>query len=331
MKKIFKILIPLLFCAIYSNALDTPNWFLKHKPTECSLSLYMGKSKCVKLVHQEINERLNVTYKNILKYVSEDKTTQLTKEYNLLLKLKNNLCAGHLDFKTELKCKKMEEMLDKEYKNILANIDAVKLVKKYPIWLDMRDEFCSMYSNNQTQLQLCYIDLGIDKLYEFWDIEWEIDSIPYFEGKWISCDKDYYDNSISCTLSFFVEQNYKICGAWRNMEVDYIKGVRANFWKAKEDGVAYTGIGCYDGNNDDEVCSVYTVGNESKRLNKEQLDSNVSNWHSFDYDYTISGQYYYDKGFFQKSNIKTPFLPNEKEELVKNNKWLQDCLKQKED
>ncbi|MDR1285618.1 MAG: hypothetical protein LBJ88_05415 [Campylobacteraceae bacterium] len=326
MKPIVKLLIFLIFCFQYVNA--SPNWFLRYEPTECSLSLYIGESKCIKLVYQEVDERLDRSYKNISKYVSENRTVQLTKEYNFLLRIKNEFCARHPEKMGP--CKEAEEMLDKEYKNVLKNIDAVKLIKKYPLWIEMRDEFCSMYSDNQTKLQLCHIDLGIDKLHEFWNMEWEIDSIPYFEGKWLSCGQNYHDDGISCALSFFVEQNGKICGAWRSMGIDYISGIRARFIKVKEDGMAYTDIGCYDGHSSDNACSIYTIGNNSKRLNKEQLDSNVSNWQSYDYYDVVFGQYYYGKDFFWRSNIKTPFLPNEKEKLIEDNKWLQDCLKKDE-
>jgi uncharacterized protein YecT (DUF1311 family) len=269
MKKIFKILIFLTLCFQCTSAIDARSWYLSYKPTECSLSLYRGQIKCVKLVYLEINERLDRVYKELITLLPKDNSTKLIKEYNL--------------------------------------------------WLKQKDEFCSRHSNDEIKLKSCHIDFAIPKLNELWNMEWEIENIKNkFEGKWTSCAE--YVDGVSCLSYFLIWQDNNICGNWQNF-VEYssyierfagralyrMDGDKLSSIKACTDRVDIFDEDCYD--------------------DMEYKDNIISHWTNTDFGETDFQQVFQKEPF--KTMIKTPFLPTERDELIKDNKWLQDCLNYK--
>jgi uncharacterized protein YecT (DUF1311 family) len=263
MKILLKIFVALVFGVQCSNAKDGIFDRIAYQyPTDCSLSLYSGKdTKCVKLVYQEINERLERVYNNLIKTLPQDNKT--------------------------------------------------KLIKEYSSWLKDKNKQCEQYSGKEIKLKSCHIDISIPKLNELWKLDEEI-NINQFEGKWASCWGDG-----TCLINFLVQQDNNICGTYQDIiGVMKLQSNRALF-KTQDGKTANSVKACGDSYN------YIACDNEDW---KNPIQTDFSNW-------TLSSNLHVStkQGFGKNSylNIKTPLLPSEREEVIKENKWLQDCLSYK--
>jgi uncharacterized protein YecT (DUF1311 family) len=343
-KSFIKVLIPLLFCAVYSNA------YAPHNPTECSLSLYTGKkTKCVKLVYDEVNERLDRTYKNIINNIPRADTIEIIQEYTSRLKAKNEICGKNPKNEIKASCEdgfiynsKDETELDcrsaksdfcstyEYYGSILKNIpeyNTTRFTKDYNSWLKSKDEFCKKYSNDEIKLKSCHIDYSIPKLNEFWGIESVLLEYP-FEGKWASCS--YNRGNLTCGTYFFVEQGDNVCsGDWYRTNPD--ERYFSISLQGKEGNRLYPVKDCFIRDADGRylsTCDIIEDGYDEQGRKTYRTSVPFLEWEDDEED---SGRYQQD---FRKeprfyAYIKTPFLAGEKEELIQTNKWLKDCLNYK--
>jgi uncharacterized protein YecT (DUF1311 family) len=336
MKTCVKLLIFLILFFGYSNA------YSPHNPTECSLSRYeSNNTKCVKLVYDEVNERLDRAYNNILKNIPRADTIEVIQEYTSLLKTKNEVCSKNpkniigascetgeyliLNDETELDCRIVKSDFCGFYKHHgyiskkISENNASTIKKQYNSWLKSRNEFCKQYSNDEIKLKSCHIDYSIPKLNELWEMKSILLEKP-FEGKWADCGYDR--GSLICGTYFVVEQGDNVCsGDWIDPNNRYISielyGKNANYilpFKL-----------CFRGNTS---CDILEDGYDEQGRKTYQTNIPFSEWEDDDSDSWQLVQYYYKKPSLITS-IKTPFLPNEKEELIQTNKWLKDCLNYK--
>ncbi|MDR0579406.1 MAG: hypothetical protein LBG21_02275 [Campylobacteraceae bacterium] len=344
MKNFIKLLMLLIFCSQYSNA------YAPHKPTECSLSRYTGNNtKCVKLVYNEVNERLDRSYKEILKNIPRIGDIEVVQEYISLLKEKNEICGKNPKNKIKADCEIEEERgyepndetLDCEvakadfcnfyeyYGYTLKNIPEFTveaISNKHNLWLKSKNEFCEKYSNDEIKLKSCHIDYSIPKLNELWDIE-EILSEHPFEGKWADCEYDNRDVNLTCRTYFRVEQDDNVCGGdWYRANPDDRHIVMLLYDKIAN-RLRDVKI-CYS-KDADGGCDVLEDGYDKQGRMTYKTTVPFSEWEKFDDGiYGRSGQYFNNERSLS-TGIKTPFLPNEREELIQTYKWLQDCLNYK--
>ncbi|MDR1976553.1 MAG: lysozyme inhibitor LprI family protein, partial [Campylobacteraceae bacterium] len=127
MKNIIKLLIFLGCCARYANA-----W---HTPTECSLSRYTGSVRCVKLVYNEVNERLDKVYGDILRSLSKDDAAKFAKNYKDWTEERNGACREHSQDEIKFKSCRIDFTIPKL--NELWEIESVSA--KHPFegkWAD---------------------------------------------------------------------------------------------------------------------------------------------------------------------------------------------------
>ncbi|MDR1285505.1 MAG: hypothetical protein LBJ88_04810 [Campylobacteraceae bacterium] len=339
MKPIAKLLTILVFFFQYSNAYAPLN------PTECSLSRYKGDAKCVKLAYDEINERLSRTYKNILENIPRYKEIEVIQEYMSLLKSKNEICAKNPrnnmkaiceeDYvfqyydNTERDCEiAKDDFCDfyKYYGDIFESIsgyNASVITKSYNSWLKSKDDFCKKYSGDEIKLKSCHIDYIIPKLNEFWGIESILLERP-FEGKWASCG--YRQGNFTCGTYFTMEQGDNVCnGDWyRENPDDYYISIRLY---EKEGNYVYPVKSCYtkDANSDYIGCDILEDGYDEQGRKLYKTSVPFSDWED-DHDDKWRRKQSLWKEPYLSTNVKTPFLQGEREELIQTNKWLKDCL-----
>jgi uncharacterized protein YecT (DUF1311 family) len=278
MKTLLKIFVVLVFGVQWANAKDGILDTLAYvQPTECSLVRYLDKQpKCVKLVYQEINERLERVYNNLIETLPQDNKT--------------------------------------------------KLIKEYSSWLKDKNKQCAKYSNNEIKLKSCHIGISIPKLNELWKLDEEINT-NQFEGKWVACFrfedddlKQRYGNFPICVVDFLVQHGNNICGTHEEWGSGRHYIARVLF--ETEDGKTTRSVKvCDDNGNFDRYIA---CDNEDW---KNPIQTDFSNWTVSDDLGASTAQYINLKSL--SSYIKTPLLPIEREEVIKENKWLQDCLSYK--
>jgi uncharacterized protein YecT (DUF1311 family) len=276
-KTLLKIFVVLVFGVQCSNAKDGIFDRIAYQyPTDCSLSLYSGKdTKCVKLVYQEINERLERVYNNLIKTLPQDNKT--------------------------------------------------KLIKEYSSWLQSKNKQCEQYSGKEIKLKSCHIDATIPKLNELWKLDEEI-NINQFEGKWAGCFrftsnelKQRYGGSI-CVAYFLIQQDSNICGTSQEWASGWFYDNRA-LYRTENGENAYAIKVCNDGGYGD----TYINCDNGSWNNPIQTD--FSNW-TIGNNLGVEIEQHIDTKFLG-SKLRTPLLPIEREEVIKENKWLQDCLSYK--
>jgi uncharacterized protein YecT (DUF1311 family) len=219
----------------------------------------------------------------------------------------------------------IDERLNRVYKqviNSLSNDNKTKLIQKQRAWLKERDKLCAELDDNGC------INETMKKVAELSELDKQLNKHK-FEGKWARAfmigykyDKvsagdfvlhipgvfghrhfNYGGNTVYAAEHYFlIENGENICGIW-GFEADNSRGKA--IYRA-EDSLYARSVKVY-----------IEKGNETKAFADWDIDSGE----------TVSAVTYQQRG----TNIrqKTPFAPGEKEKLIKENKWLQDCLNYK--
>jgi hypothetical protein len=291
-------------------------------------------------VYDEVNERLDRVYKNVLENIPKADTMEVIQKYTSLLNEKNEVCSKNpknivkagceaggeyliTNDETDLYCKiakddfcNFHEYRGKVVKKLTDN-NASTVIKQYNSWLKTKNESCKQYSNDEIKLKSCYIDYSISKLNELWDLESLLLEKP-FEGKWASCNHHNIDNNLTCGTFFIVEQDDNVCGGeWIDSDNYYI----SIELYGKSDNYILPSKLC-------SGCDIIEDGYDEQGRKTYQTNIPFSEWED---SYTDSWQVvqYFSKGYNLSTLIKTPFLPSEREELIQTNKWLKDCLNYK--
>jgi uncharacterized protein YecT (DUF1311 family) len=202
----------------------------------------------------------------------------------------------------------INERLDEVYKQVVNSLPYDKKVilrQKQRAWLKERNKLCnSIYEDN------CYMDETMKKIEELSELDKQINKHK-FEGKWeASFVSDYKylngeEKPIYTTYHYFlIENGENICGTW---------GINANKGKAlfvAEDSLYARSV---------KICGYMHSPCENSNKTKAFADWDTNN------DKMMSAVTY------EQDHIRTrtPFTQTEKEKLIRENKWLQDCLSYK--
>jgi hypothetical protein len=272
-------------------------------------------------VFNEVNERLEKAYKDVLKYIPRADAVKVVKKYASLLKSKNEICQSN---ETGLKCEAVKNELYDEFEQYYADIlrkileySATTIAQEYDSWLISKDKFCSKYSDDEIKLKSCHIDYSIPKLNEFWDMESILSKHP-FEGKWANCGYD--KNKFICVTHFKIEQGSNVCSGEYSTNPEYIR------LDKKSANYLYPVKSC---RAEHSSCHIHENGYDKQGRKIYQTSIPFSNWKDDDGGGARWRQIFHEgHSFF--TYVKTPFFLNEREELIQTNKWLQDCLNYKQ-
>jgi uncharacterized protein YecT (DUF1311 family) len=217
----------------------------------------------------------------------------------------------------ELIYQDINERLGKVYRQLVSTLpkdNKTKFIKEYQAWSQKKDKQCEQYSYNKIILKSCRIDAAIPKLNELWKLDNEI-NVNQFEGKWLDCS-DKYNGGVACLVYFLVQQDNNICGTWH--EINNIRWYTEHFsgralYIAQENNNATSVRVC------DDIDDVY--------CDDHRVDTDFSDWEKYDRFEILAEQRFIEKPFNVK--MRTPIFRDEKERLIRENKWLQDCLNYK--
>ncbi|MDR1351072.1 MAG: DUF1311 domain-containing protein [Zoogloeaceae bacterium] len=211
--------------------------------------------------------------------------------------------------------------LNRVYRQILESLsgeEKTALRNKQRAWLQERDNQCAQYEDNETKLTACRLDATIPRVAELSVLDLQVNQHKHqFEGKWESCfefdDKELIEQygRENCVAYYLIENDKNICGEWEdwasgrlyggNVLLRAIDSRYAEFVKICSNG-GYSGY-----------ANCYTNGDKPVAFSDWTTRKDTDDFH------TQSAE-------LSKGVKRTPFSPKEKETLIKENKWLQDCL-----
>jgi hypothetical protein len=211
----------------------------------------------------------------------------------------------------------VDDQLNRVYKQIMSspaigNANKSIIREEQRAWLKNRDRLCGQYLGNKTKMMACNLDVTVPKVLELSNLDLKINtSRKPFEGEWTVC----YDKF--CLYYFTVVDGENICGTWQEArgDGDWKTNGRALF-RAVDSGYAIAQKACA------ELGSYRTPECEYSK-NGTRFDTNFSEWTK------LHGGEIVISSIVRDSDKRVEYAQEERDNLIKKTKWLQDCLNYK--
>lgn len=210
----------------------------------------------------------------------------------------------------------IDERLNRVYKQLVDSLpesNKTDLKQKQRQWIKDRDKLCYKKEDEFSKAMDCYIKETMQKITELSELDKQVNKHK-FEGKWEHSFKSYDGATPIHTSYFLIENGENICGTWSDATDNKLRG-RALF--RAEDSLYARSI---------KICGYRYVSCENEGgANNKAVDSAFANWDANN-NHVISAVPSEQDIYLRK---KTPLSKKEKDKLIKDNKWLQDCLNYK--